>query len=50
VVGGMFAVATMNSWGERFTEVGTEFGLFETVPWCAMQLERRWRWLWHKLD
>jgi hypothetical protein len=36
VVGGMFVVATMSCWGERFTEVGTRSGLLGTVPWCAI--------------
>ncbi len=36
MVGGMFAIATMSCWGERFTEISTEFGLLGTVQWCAM--------------
>jgi hypothetical protein len=36
MVGGMFAVATMSCWWERFIEVGIRFGLLGTIPWCAM--------------
>ncbi len=36
MAGGMFVVATIYCWRERVIEVGIEFGLFGTVPWCAM--------------
>ncbi len=36
VVRGMFAVATMSCYGERFIEVGIGSGLFGIVPWCAI--------------
>jgi len=36
MVGGLFAIATMNCWGKKFTKVGIRSGLFCTVPWCAM--------------
>jgi hypothetical protein len=26
----------MSYWSERFTEVGTGFGLLGIIPWCAM--------------
>ncbi len=32
MVGGIFAVATMNCRGEMFTKVGTGFGLFRIIP------------------
>jgi hypothetical protein len=36
MVGGMFAVGAMSCWGERFTKIGTEFGLLGIVSWCEM--------------
>ncbi len=36
MVGGMFTIATMNCWGEKFIEVGTRSGLLGIIPWCVM--------------
>ncbi len=36
MVGGMFAIAIMSCWGERFIEAGTKSGLLGIIPWCAI--------------
>jgi hypothetical protein len=54
MVGGVFVIATMSCWGERFTKVGTGSGLLGIVPWCAMATcIAFWEAVamtWHKLD